>query len=153
MVSMQSNAKKSRLPTLDELFLLSKAELTTLYRDLLKKDPPPRARSEFLKRNIAWAAQALAQGQNPTTLRKRLVSAAARATNGRSNAPYKPGTRLIREWQGQVHEVTILEKGYLWGGKEYRSLTRITEEITGSRRSGPRFFGLVTAPCKRHGHV
>jgi hypothetical protein len=140
---MPPSTRKRRLPALDELARLPKAELVTLYQDLFKAEPPPKARPEFLHRNIAWARQALAQGQKPLTLRKRLLNAARRATSGRSHAPYKPGTRLIREWQGQVYEVTILEKGYLWNGREYRSLTRITEEITGGRRSGPRFFGLT----------
>jgi hypothetical protein len=153
MDSMESKRSQSALPTLAELELLPKSVLQSLYSKILKANPPPRARIEFLRRNLAWALQTLSQGNNPITLRKRLASSASRAMNGKSGAPYKPGTRLIREWQGQVHEVTILEKGYLWSGKEYRSLTRITEEITGSRRSGPRFFGLVTGPCKRHGNV
>jgi hypothetical protein len=54
---------------------------------------------------------------------------------------YKPGTRLIREWRGQTHEVTVLDEGYEWQGVRYRSLSPIARAITGSRWSGPRFFG------------
>jgi hypothetical protein len=59
-------------------------------------------------------------------------------------ADYKPGTKLIREWQGKVHEVVILDDGYIWSGKRYRSLSEIARGITGKRWSGPRFFGTET---------
>ena len=92
--------------------------------------------------NLAWAAQAAAQGHNPVTLRKSLVAKAQRPSR-RRYPRYKPGTRLIREWQGVTHEVTIEEKGYTWNGIHYRSLSHIAREITGTRWSGPRFFGLT----------
>lgn len=57
-------------------------------------------------------------------------------------AGLKPGTRLLREWNGVVHEAIILEKGILYAGKTYRSLTELAVFITGARWSGPRFFGL-----------
>jgi hypothetical protein len=56
----------------------------------------------------------------------------------------KPGTKLIREWKGRVHEVTVLDDTYIWSGKPYRSLSQIARAITGTRWSGPRFFGLET---------
>jgi hypothetical protein len=55
---------------------------------------------------------------------------------------YKPGTRLLREWQGQTFEVTVLDSGFAYRGTRYESLSRIAREITGARWSGPRFFGL-----------
>jgi hypothetical protein len=54
----------------------------------------------------------------------------------------KPGTRLLREWQGVVHEVVVLESSVLYEGKNWPSLTAVAREITGARWSGPRFFGL-----------
>ena len=55
----------------------------------------------------------------------------------------RSGTKLIREWQGMVHEVLALEDGqFAYGGKTYRSLTMIARQITGTNQSGPRFFGL-----------
>ena len=53
-----------------------------------------------------------------------------------------PGTRLLREWQGQTHHVTVLDHGFEYAGKTYRSLTAITRLITGTPWSGPQFFGL-----------
>ncbi len=54
----------------------------------------------------------------------------------------KPGARLVREWKGKAHVVDIIESGYLWQDKVYKSLSEIAREITGARWSGPRFFGL-----------
>ena len=53
----------------------------------------------------------------------------------------KPGTRLVREWQGRAHEVIVLADGYLWKGERYGSLSVIAGHITGAHWSGPRFFG------------
>jgi hypothetical protein len=54
-----------------------------------------------------------------------------------------PGTRLIRQWRGQRHEVRVLERGYLYGGTRYASLSAIACLISGTHCSGPRFFGLA----------
>ena len=52
------------------------------------------------------------------------------------------GTRLLREWQGVTHEVTVIEGGYEHQGKRYRSLSAVARAITGTQWSGPLFFGL-----------
>ena len=58
----------------------------------------------------------------------------------------RSGTKLIREWQGKVHEVLTLEDGqFAYGGKTFRSLTMIARQITGTHQSGPRFFGLKSS--------
>jgi hypothetical protein len=49
---------------------------------------------------------------------------------------------LIREWHGIGHQVTIIDKGVLYRGEPYRSLSEIARRITGARWSGPRFFGV-----------
>ena len=60
-----------------------------------------------------------------------------------SGAPrIKPGTRLIRDWRGQSHRVTVLDNGYEYAGKRYSSLSKVARLITGTRWSGPLFFGL-----------
>ncbi|MCA9758832.1 MAG: DUF2924 domain-containing protein [Candidatus Eisenbacteria bacterium] len=56
----------------------------------------------------------------------------------------KSGTRLLREWQGTVHEVIVLDEGVHYRGKAWPSLSAVAREITGARWSGPRFFGLKT---------
>jgi Protein of unknown function (DUF2924) len=53
-----------------------------------------------------------------------------------------PGTILLREWNGQTHKVMVVDQGFAWGGATYDSLSKIAQAITGTRWSGPRFFGL-----------
>jgi Protein of unknown function (DUF2924) len=53
----------------------------------------------------------------------------------------RPGTVLVRQWHGVGHQVTVLEEGVLYRGERYRSLSEIARLITGTRWSGPRFFG------------
>src|SRR5439155_9070176 len=54
----------------------------------------------------------------------------------------KPGTRLMREWQGRTYEVVVRDGGFSWQGTQYRSLSAIARKITGTAWSGPLFFGL-----------
>ena len=54
----------------------------------------------------------------------------------------RPGTLLTREWDGQLQRVMVLADGFSWNGKSYPSLSKIAFEMTGTRWSGPRFFGL-----------
>jgi len=63
----------------------------------------------------------------------------------RSKVSYlKPGTQLLREWHGRTYRIEVTESGFLMDGKSYKSLTAIAMRITGTRWSGPRFFGLRT---------
>ena len=66
----------------------------------------------------------------------------------RRSVDARPGTVLGREWNGQMHRVTVLEKGFAWKGKTYPSLSKIALAITGTRWNGPRFFGLRDKPSK-----
>src|SRR6201989_2312198 len=69
-----------------------------------------------------------------------------RTQTGAANTPrhpeLKPGTRLIREWQGRTYDVLVLDDGFSWQGTSYRSLSAIARKITGTAWSGPLFFGL-----------
>jgi Protein of unknown function (DUF2924) len=61
----------------------------------------------------------------------------------------QPGTALVREWNGRSQRVIVLEEGFAWNGSTYRSLTEVAFAMTGTRWSGPRFFGLRSRPEKR----
>ena len=78
--------------------------------------------------------------------RRRLREIAAAADRGERRpigaAPLRPGTALTREWQGRTHAVNVLAQGFEYQGKPYRSLSEIARVITGTRWSGPKFFGL-----------
>ncbi len=74
---------------------------------------------------------------------RRALRAAAASKDGSTGArPLNPGARLVREWNGVVHEVDVSGDGYVWQDQRYRSLTAIARRITGTKWSGPRFFGL-----------
>src|SRR5204863_6098083 len=69
----------------------------------------------------------------------------------RTRPELKPGTRLVREWQGRTYEVLVLDDGFSWQGTGYRSLSALARKITGTAWSGPLFFGLKTnrsATCR-----
>ncbi len=65
----------------------------------------------------------------------------------------KPGLRLVREWRGETHTVLVLEDGFEWNGQRRCSLSAIAREITGTRWSGPLFFGLKPRPMPFSGEA
>ncbi|CAN5313842.1 DUF2924 domain-containing protein [soil metagenome] len=98
---------------------------------------PPKLRStDMVRYGLAWRIQTAAEGGIPPGLRKRL-----RGTGGPVDS-FDAGVRIAREWQGVRHEVEMVEGGYLYDGRRWKSLSEIAREITGSRWTGPRFFGL-----------
>jgi len=117
------------------------------WRALYRSEPPPRMRRALLMRAVAYRLQEEALGGLRPATRRLLQRVAAETRAGRSAmAPstllLRPGTRLLREWQGVTHEVIVLESGVLFRGERYRSLSEVARAITSSRWSGPRFFGL-----------
>jgi Protein of unknown function (DUF2924) len=66
----------------------------------------------------------------------------------RRTAHLRPGTVLRREWNGEMHRVAVLADGFAWKGKTYPSLSKVAFAITGTRWSGPKFFGLRDQPSK-----
>jgi hypothetical protein len=111
---------------------------------------PPRVSRDLLIRGIAYRYQELQHGGLGKTTRRKLKTLAKmfRTTGRVSPDPglaLKPGARLVREWHGRTHTVTVTENGFEYAGVSYSSLTRIAKKITGAYWSGPRFFGLVRA--------
>jgi hypothetical protein len=94
-------------------------------------------------------------GASVVTAARRKLQTMAKAlrTTGRVGpAPslsLKPGARLVREWRGRTHTVTVTEDGFEYAGTRYPSLTKIAKKITGAHWSGPRFFGLRAAGTER----
>ena len=123
-------------------------ELKRQWRDLFDSEPPPYNR-RYLERRLAYRIQELAfGGLKPETLR-RLEELGEQLDGGnittrRIRADLKPiaGTRLLREWQGREHVVTVTADGYEWQGRPYKSLSAIARAITGTRWNGWVFFGL-----------
>ena len=114
-------------------------------------EAPIRMSRELIARALAHRMQEDAFGGLKPTTRRRLLadsppSTSKRAKPVRSDRWIKPGTRLLREWAGRVHEVTVREDGqFLYLGEAHRSLSIIARRITGTQWSGPAFFGLKRA--------
>lgn len=117
--------------------------LKDLFKEVFGTSPPLNVSSEYLRGNIAWNHQVKQQGYKPEKLQQRLLKSLSQDL-GSTKGSYLEGTRLFREWQGTTYEVCVLKKGFLFNNKNYRSLSKVAGEITGTRWSGPRFFGVVS---------
>ena len=125
------------------------ADLQAQWRELFGKEAPPHNRS-FLQSRLAYRIQELAHGGvKPETLR-RLEALGEQLDGGnpvirRIRVDDKPitGTKLMRQYQGTEHTVTVLADGYSWEGRPYRSLSAIARAITGTRWNGWTFFGIA----------
>jgi hypothetical protein len=123
-------------------------DLKQQWRELFGKEPPPYNR-RFLESRLAYRIQELAFGGLKAETVERLVALGEQLDGGnvtvrRARVDYRPiaGTRLIREWQGIEHCVTVLQDGYEYGGRPYKSLSAVARAITGTRWNGWVFFGL-----------
>lgn len=129
-----------------ELQGLDTAALRTLWGEVFGRPPLKYASRDLLLRALAYNIQVQAFGGLRPTIRRRLARAAEEIAAGRTpsdpSAFIKPGTRLLREWQGVTHEVIVLEDGVQYRGQTWSSLSAVAREITGTRWSGPLFFGL-----------
>ena len=117
---------------------------------------PPRLSRDLLARRIGYRLQELQHGGlNKSTRRKLKTLAKMFRTEGRvapdPGLSLKPGARLVREWHGRTHTVTVREDGFEYAGLTYLSLTKIAKKITGTHWSGPRFFGLMRSGASHNG--
>lgn len=102
--------------------------------------PVPRVSPKLLRLALAWELQAMEHGGLSRRTRQRLDQL---ATGRSTTQEAKPGMRLVREWGGTLHVVTVGEDGVIaWNGRAWRSLSEVARAITGTRWSGPAFFGL-----------
>jgi Protein of unknown function (DUF2924) len=145
-----ANAPDGASPLSDRIAVLgglSLADLRLEWRRLFRAEPPRLSR-DIMMRAIAYRLQEIAHGGPSKVTRRRLMTLAAEfETSGQIAPPpgpkLKPGSRLVREWHGRTHTVSVTDDGFEFQGKTYRSLTKIAFDITGAQWSGPRFFGLT----------
>jgi len=128
------------------LATMSSAQLRSQWRQLFKIEAPDVSR-KLLALAIAWRLQEKAMGGLTLSTKRELAGLGAQyAKTGELSADpgasLKVGSRLVRNWHGEAHHVTIRDDGYLYRDKTYSSLSRIACTITGTNWSGPRFFGL-----------
>jgi hypothetical protein len=147
---------KRRVPAIgreslaSEIASLSKLgidELRERWKAMFGKAPSRDISRSFLTRAIAYRVQEKALGGLKPSTQRLLAEFAHDRANGSALAAapsriVQPGAMLVREWRGISHQVSVLEKGFSFGGRHYRSLSEVAREITGTRWSGPLFFGL-----------
>jgi hypothetical protein len=126
---------------------LSKPALCELWLRLFKRESPPSMRKALMLQIVAYRLQEQEFGGLSDACCRRLRQLAS-AFEADPNAavstrpPIKPGVRLVRQWKEQVHVVEVETEGYAYQGACYKSLSEIARLITGTRWSGPLFFGL-----------
>jgi hypothetical protein len=126
---------------------LTTTDLRIEWRRLYRATPPTRVSRDLLIRGVAYKVQEqVHRGLRLGTERRlRSLSDGADQRGGVAAAPpvtLKPGTKLVREWHGHAHTVSVLDDGFEYEGERYPSLTRIARRITGVHWSGPLFFGI-----------
>ena len=139
----KADAMCDRLHALTEM---DRSACLKMWHEIFSAPPAKYLSQQFMQKTIAYELQCRAFGAVSKSTSRVLVSIA----NGNKTAlvlfkTINPGARLLREWNGQTYEVEVTRDGFLWRGKHYRSLTAIACEITGTKWSGPRFFGVGTS--------
>ena len=143
-VIQDATACREALSRLPELNL---GELRQRWRILYKAEASPHLSRELLVRAVAYRMQEVALGGLRPGLQRQLHQIAQQfKETGAATTPrrseLKPGTRLLREWQGRTYEVLVFDDGFSWQGTHHRSLSALARKITGTPWSGPLFFGL-----------
>lgn len=148
LVSEGSQASVRLAEQLDALAGMPTADLRKQWARFYKTQPPKRMSRDLMLLAVGWKLQARTMGGLNMATRRKLIEMASKqdAATSTSAIRLKPGTRLVREWHGQAHEVLVLEDAFEWRGRPYRSFSKIAREITGAHWSGPRFFGLKPKP-------
>src|ERR1700691_5111964 len=146
------NTVRDSCVRLAELGSMPVSALRALWQELIGVPPAAGMRRELLIPILAYKLQEKTYGRLRPSTRAHLRRLAVSLAKGKSDSltrasRFKPGTRLIREWRGETHEVTILAAGYAYQGKEFASLSGIANLITGTRWSGPLFF--ATKPSSK----
>jgi hypothetical protein len=123
------------------------ADLRKRYRELFRAEPPKAFGPDLLRRSIAQRIQEKVYGGLSRTTQRlldQLVKQALAKPNGRLQLPrrIKPGSELVRRWQGKSYRVMVTADGFAYDGKAFSNLSEIASAITGTRWNGPRFFGL-----------
>jgi hypothetical protein len=145
---MQDNDDPQVRARLASLKQMSVTELKAQWQALIGSEAPNNSRS-FLELRIAYRIQELTYG-GPSKPVVRLLDSLADEVDGKKvrrsviSDPRNPviGTRLVREWDGAEHIITVLRDGFDWQGRRYKSLSAIARNITGTQWNGYRFFGL-----------
>lgn len=132
---------------LDALPRLGIKDLRRQWQKYYRTTPPKRMTRDLLVLAVAWKIQEKAYGGLSASAKRKLSELnAPDNTADTRTIQLKPGAKLVREWNGKIHEVLVREDGFEWQSKIYGSLSKIAGEITNAHWSGPKFFGLKPRP-------
>lgn len=118
---------------------LDRSECLDRWREVFGHPPPKYVSIGFIKRVLIWSLQSNVLGGVSRSTERALRRIAA---GERAPIAARPGSRLVRKWNGRTYQVEVTNDGYVMDGKTYRSLSSVARRITGARWSGPRFFGI-----------
>jgi hypothetical protein len=126
---------------------LTKTQLLAIWAENFSKDLPPNLRKELMVPILAYRMQEREFGGLSHAARRRLREVAVslrtdKPSQERPDSAPQTGTRLLRVWRGETHEIIATGSSYEYRGQTYSSLSKIAREITGTRWSGPLFFGV-----------
>ena len=126
---------------------MNRTQLLPIWAENFKTPPPAKLRKELMVPILAYRMQEREYGGLSHSARTRLKEIAAsfstrKPAQRENDSTPETGTKLIRSWRGEVHEVLATGSGYIYRGQTYSSLSKIAREITGTRWSGPLFFGV-----------
>ena len=116
---------------------LNKNTLEIQWQKTFDLPAPSGCHKSFLEKAIVWQQQAHKHGGLTSAEKRQLLG-----DNNKVNCNVQVGTRLVRVWQDKTHQVTVLQDGFFYNNKHWKSLSSIAKEITGTPWSGPVFFGL-----------
>jgi hypothetical protein len=132
---------------------LRRAELQELWHRMFHCEPPEQISRQLLAQAIGHRMQVKALGGLSFHSRRALESASedqgSKRARKSSSSDTDTGTILVRVWHGESHQVQVLKVGVEYRGRRYRSLSEVARAITGTRWSGPAFFGLKDAAKRR----
>ena len=158
MRRMVSDVKAAKLAQeLKDLETRGDDELKNRWRSLYGTKPPQKIHRSLLIAAVAHRMQENALGALKSSVRRHLMQAANNPATPRPSPHYpslrpRAGTVLVRDWGGVTHQAKVLEDGIMFRGQRYKSLSEVARVITGSRWSGPLFFGLkAVAKDSNHG--
>jgi hypothetical protein len=125
---------------------MKRTELLAIWAKNFNQAPPASMRTDLMIPMLAYRIQEREFGGLSNAARKTLRDIARtidtkKETGGRGSSDLDHGTRLVRSWKGEVHEVEVSNGSFAYRGKQFSNLSQIAREITGTRWSGPLFFG------------
>jgi Protein of unknown function (DUF2924) len=120
-------------------------EARSLWRSTFKREVPNALTRDLLVRTLSWHIQERAFGGHDRAALQLLTNYAKGKPDAPKERRLKPGTEIVREYQGERHTVVVTGEGFRWRDGDYSSLTAIAQIITGTNWNGPRFFGLRMA--------